>query len=265
MTPEEVVRFCHDRGIEIIDLKFTDVPGTLQHLSIPRAELTEQNMQDGYGFDGSAIAGFARIEESDMIAKPDPTTIRILPWRPRQNAVADRMGLDEGMRQLLKSCKRELAVNFPVLMDNGEVEVFTGYRMHHNLARGPAKGGIRYSPKVMLDEVKALAMWMTWKCAVVNIPYGGAKGGATCAPKGMSLGKLERLTRRYTTEISILVGPESDIPAPDMNTNEQVMAWFMDTISMHKGYSVPGVVTGKPIGVGGTLGRREAAGRGLPS
>ena len=177
--------------------------------------------------------------------------------------VADKMGLDEGIRRILGSCARQLVVSFPVHMDSGEVKVFEGYRVQHNLARGPGKGGIRYSPQVGLDEVKALAMLMTWKCAVVNIPYGGAKGGVTCSPKTMSVGELERLTRRYATEISIIVGPDSDIPAPDMNTNEQTMAWIMDTISMHRGYTVPGIVTGKPIPVGGTLGRREATGRGV--
>ncbi len=179
------------------------------------------------------------------------------------DSIADRMGLDDGLRQILRECKRELTVNFPVFMDNGGVKVFTGYRVQHSLHRGPAKGGLRYAPEVTLDEVKALAMWMTWKCAVVNLPYGGAKGGVTCSPKTMSQRELERLTRRYASEINVIVGPELDIPAPDMNTNEQIMAWFMDTISMHRGYSVPGVVTGKPISVGGTVGRREATGRGV--
>ena len=179
------------------------------------------------------------------------------------DSVAERMGLEDRMRRLLRACKRELSVNFPVHLDNGKVEVFTGYRVQHNMARGPTKGGIRYSPEVTLDEVRALAMWMTWKCAVVNIPYGGAKGGVICAPKGMSQGELERLTRRYATEISVVAGPETDIPAPDINTNAQIMAWFMDTINMQRGYSVPGVVTGKPIALGGTLGRREATGRGV--
>lgn len=177
--------------------------------------------------------------------------------------VADQMDLDKGIRAILASCTRQMVVSFPVHMDSGEVKVFEGYRVQHNLARGPGKGGIRYSPQVGLDEVKALAMLMTWKCAVVNIPYGGAKGGVTCAPKTMSPGELERLTRRYATEISVIVGPDRDIPAPDMNTNEQTMAWFMDTISMHRGITVPGIVTGKPIPVGGTLGRREATGRGV--
>ncbi len=177
--------------------------------------------------------------------------------------VADRLGLDNGLRQFVRNSKRDLTVHFPVKMDDGSVKVFTGYRVQHNLARGPAKGGIRYAPEVTLDEVKALAMWMTWKCAVVGIPYGGAKGGVACNPKALSLTELERLTRRYAAEISIIIGPEKDIPAPDIGTNEQVMAWIMDTVSMHAGYSVPGVVTGKPISVGGTLGRKEATGRGV--
>ena len=176
--------------------------------------------------------------------------------------VAERLGLDDGMRELLRSPNRELAVTFPVIMDDGRTRMFTGYRVQHNLARGPAKGGIRYSPSVTLDEVRALSMWMTWKCAVVNLPFGGAKGGVCCDTKAMSRLEIERLTRRYTTEIAFLIGPTSDIPAPDMYTDAQVMAWMMDTYSMHKGYSIPGVVTGKPLSVGGSLGRPEATGRG---
>ncbi|MHB1007005.1 MAG: Glu/Leu/Phe/Val family dehydrogenase [Chloroflexota bacterium] len=176
--------------------------------------------------------------------------------------VADLLDLDSGMREILRHPKRELTVNFPVKMDDGSVRVFTGHRVQHNLARGPAKGGIRYHPDVTIDEVRALSMWMTWKCAVVNIPYGGAKGGVVCDPKQMSLSELERLTRRYTTEIMLLIGPDSDIPAPDVNTNSRTMAWIMDTYSMHKGYSVPAVVTGKPIAIGGSEGRTEATGRG---
>ena len=179
------------------------------------------------------------------------------------DAVADRMGLDDGMARVLRACKRELSVSFPVRLDSGEVEVFRGYRVQHSMARGPTKGGIRYAESVTLEEVKALAMWMTWKCAVVNIPYGGAKGGVVCSPKSMSQAELERMTRRYATEVSVIAGPETDIPAPDINTNDQIMAWFMDTINMHRGYSVPGVVTGKPVPLGGTLGRREATGRGV--
>ena len=179
------------------------------------------------------------------------------------HATADRLGLDDGMRAFLCMPIRELATHFPVVMDNGSIRVFTGYRIQHNLARGPAKGGIRYHPQVNLEEVRALAMWMTWKCAVVNLPYGGAKGGVACDPKELSLRELESLTRRYASEISIIIGPQSDIPAPDMNTNAQIMAWIMDTYSMTVGHSVPGVVTGKPIAIGGSEGREEATGRGV--
>jgi glutamate dehydrogenase (NAD(P)+) len=176
---------------------------------------------------------------------------------------ADRLGLSQAMRAILRKSKRELIVNFPVRMDNGDVEMFTGYRVQHNINRGPAKGGIRFSPQVSLDEVRALAMWMTWKCAIVNIPFGGAKGGVICSPSKLSRAELERLARRYATEISILIGPNSDIPAPDMNTNPQIMAWMMDTFSMHQGYSVPAVITGKPLAIGGSEGRLEATARGV--
>ena len=179
------------------------------------------------------------------------------------DAAADRLRLNPSVRGVLRETRREVTVHFPVELDDGSTTVFTGYRVQHNLARGPAKGGLRYHPSVSLDEIKALAMWMTWKCAVVKIPYGGAKGGVICNPKELSLRELERLTRRYTTEIAMLIGPESDIPAPDVNTNAQVMAWMMDTISMHQGYSVPGVVTGKPIAIGGSEGRQDATGRGV--
>ncbi len=175
---------------------------------------------------------------------------------------ADRLNLDPGLRRVLREPRRELTVHFPVKMDDGNVQVFTGYRVQHNLGRGPAKGGIRYHQNVSLDEVKALAMWMTWKCAVVGIPYGGGKGGVIVDPKKLSMKELEALTRRFTTEIEVLIGPERDIPAPDVNTNAQVMAWMMDTYSMHQGYTVPGVVTGKPISLGGSEGRNEATGRG---
>ncbi|MBI2935976.1 MAG: Glu/Leu/Phe/Val dehydrogenase [Chloroflexi bacterium] len=179
------------------------------------------------------------------------------------DTAADRIGLDGKVRGLLRAPKRELVVHFPVLMDDGRVQMFTGYRVQHNLARGPAKGGIRYHPDVTLAEVCALAMWMTWKCAVVNLPYGGAKGGVAVDPRKLSQGELERLTRRFAAEIGILIGPEKDIPAPDVGTNDQVMAWIMDTISMQEGFSVPGVVTGKPVSIGGTRGRTEATGRGV--
>ena len=176
--------------------------------------------------------------------------------------VANYLNLKKGIHEFLRWPQRELRVNFPVKMDNGEIKTYTGFRVQHNNSRGPCKGGIRYHPDVTLDEVRALATWMTWKCAVVNIPYGGAKGGVICNPKEMSLGELERLTRRFASEISIIIGPEKDIPAPDVYTNAQTMAWIMDTYSMNKGYSVPGVITGKPISIGGSLGRREATARG---
>lgn len=192
-------------------------------------------------------------------------TAPINPWAVAQrqfDLAAERLGLDEGMRRVLREPRRELTVHFPVHMDDGSVRVFTGYRVQHNLGRGPAKGGIRYHQDVSLDEVKALAMWMTWKCAVVGIPYGGGKGGVIVDPKQLSQKELEALTRRFFTEIEVLVGPEKDIPAPDVNTNSQIMAWMMDTFSMHAGYTVPGVVTGKPISLGGSEGRNEATARG---
>ena len=175
---------------------------------------------------------------------------------------AEKLDLDEGMRRVLRVPQRELTVNFPVTMDDGNVQVFTGHRVQHNVSRGPAKGGIRYHQDVTLDEVRALAMWMSWKCAVVNIPYGGGKGGVIVDPKKLSTREVEGLTRRFTTEISPLIGPDRDIPAPDVNTNAQTMAWIMDTYSMHHGYTIHGVVTGKPIAVGGSLGRNEATARG---
>ena len=176
---------------------------------------------------------------------------------------AEKLNLSEDMREILRQPKRELSVNFPVRLDSGRIKTFTGYRVQHNVNRGPAKGGIRYSPDVTLDEVRALAMWMTWKCAVVGIPYGGAKGGVICDPKRMTPAELERMTRRYTTEISGIIGPHSDIPAPDVNTNSQVMAWMMDTYSMHAGFSVPAVVTGKPLSIGGSEGRNDATATGV--
>lgn len=201
------------------------------------------------------------IQQKVQVASEEPTVFAMA--TQQFNAAADKLGLNDGLRDVLGSCKREFTVNFPVKLDSGDIQVFTGHRVHHNVTRGPAKGGIRYHPNVTLDEVKALAMWMTWKCAVTNIPFGGGKGGVTCNPKSMSQGELERLTRRYATEISPLIGTVSDIPAPDVNTNGQTMAWIMDTISMHRGYTEPGIVTGKPISIGGTLGRTEATGRGV--
>jgi glutamate dehydrogenase (NAD(P)+) len=188
------------------------------------------------------------------------------PWRTAQHQfdeAAEILKLDPGLRKILREVQREFTCHFPVQMDDKSVRNYTGFRIQHNINRGPAKGGLRFHPDVSLDEVKALAMWMTWKCAVVNIPYGGAKGGVIVDPYSLSANELEHLTRRFATEISILVGPDRDIPAPDVGTNAQVMAWFMDTLSMHRGYSVTASVTGKPVEVGGSLGRAEATGRGV--
>jgi glutamate dehydrogenase (NAD(P)+) len=187
------------------------------------------------------------------------------PWlaaETRFNEAAEKLGLDDGIRKVLKSPAREICVHIPVSMDDGRIEVFTGYRVQHSIARGPAKGGIRFAPDVTLDEVRALASWMTWKCAVVNIPFGGGKGGVICDPNILSASELERITRRYTAEIIEFIGPERDVPAPDMNTNEQTMAWIMDTYSMHHRQTVTAVVTGKPVNLGGSRGRTEATGRG---
>src|SRR5205809_2070646 len=178
------------------------------------------------------------------------------------DTAAEKCGLDPGMREVLRRPRRALSLSLPVKMDDGTIHVFDGFRVQHNSARGPCKGGIRYHPEVTFDEVKALAAWMTWKCAVVNLPFGGAKGGVNCDPTGMSIGELERLTRRYTSAIIDTLGPDSDVPAPDVNTNERMMAWIMDTYSMHKRHTVTAVVTGKPVEMGGSLGRREATGRG---
>ncbi len=181
----------------------------------------------------------------------------------RLDRAAKLLDLEPGIYKVLRSAEKEITVSIPVMMDNGEVEVFTGIRVLHNTSRGPAKGGIRFDMNVTLDEVKALAAWMTWKCAVVNIPFGGAKGGVICDPLKMSVGELERVTRRYTSGIIQTLGPDSDVPAPDVNTNERVMAWLMDTYSMHVGHTVNAVTTGKPVEMGGSLGRREATGRGV--
>jgi glutamate dehydrogenase (NAD(P)+) len=217
---------------------------------------------------------YARREEVKMatLAKAAPQPIpRIAPredlnpYRIAQiqfDIAAEYLKLDQGLRQILRTPKRVLEVSIPTKMDNGQVKVFSGYRVQHNVARGPAKGGIRYHPAVTLDEVKALAAWMTWKTATVNIPYGGGKGGVICDPKRMTKSELERMTRRYTSEILPLIGPEKDIPAPDMYTDAQTMAWIMDTYSMTKGYSSLGVVTGKPLSIGGSEGRNEATARG---
>src|ERR1039457_2386919 len=188
------------------------------------------------------------------------------PWlaaEARFDEAATRLNLDDGLRKVLRTSAKEITVHIPVQLDDGRLEVFTGYRVQHSIARGPGKGGIRFGPDVTLDEVRALASWMTWKCAVVNIPFGGAKGGVICDPKSMSQGELERMTRRYTSEIIDFIGPEKDVPAPDVNTNEQTMAWIMDTYSMHMGHTVTSVVTGKPLNIGGSPGRIKAPRRGV--
>jgi len=193
---------------------------------------------------------------------PDQETNPWLAAEARFNHAADKLGLDEGIRKILGNPNRELTVNIPVMLDDGRIEMFTGYRVQHSVARGPGKGGIRYAPDVNLDEVRALASWMTWKCAVVNIPFGGAKGGVICNPAMLSDGELERITRRYTAEIMDIIGPDRDVPAPDVNTNDRVMAWIMDTYSMHVRHATTAVVTGKPMELGGSRGRTEATGRG---
>lgn len=205
------------------------------------------------------------LKEEHMLRE---TTLEhaINPWdvaREQFDRAAAYLDIKAGVREMLRNTKRELTVNFPVKMDDDSVRIFTGYRVHHNTVLGPSKGGIRFHPDVTLDEVRALAMWMTWKCATVGIPFGGAKGGVIIDPKLLSMRELEHLTRRYASEISILMSPEGDIPAPDVNTNAQIMAWIMDTYSMHRGYSVPAVVTGKPLEIGGSLGRADATGRGV--
>ncbi len=204
--------------------------------------------------------------ETPVATAPTSMELETNPWlaqAARFDEAAKRLNLDAGIWKVLRYPAREIIVHIPVSMDDGRIEVFTGYRVQHSTARGPAKGGIRYSPEVSLDEVRALASWMTWKCAVVNIPFGGSKGGIICDPKSMSQGELERMTRRYTASLIEFIGPEKDVPAPDINTNEQTMAWIMDTYSMHMGQTMTSVVTGKPVNLGGSRGRREATGRGI--
>src|SRR6266852_2999405 len=201
-----------------------------------------------------------------MVTKTVSLEQEINPWEAqaaRFDLAANKLNLDEGLWKVLRYPNREIILHIPVAMDNGSLEVFTGFRVQHSIARGPAKGGVRYSPDVTLDEVRALASWMTWKCAVVNIPFGGAKGGIIVDPRKLSTSELEKMTRRYTAELIEFLGPEKDVPAPDMGTNEQTMAWMMDTYSMHMRQTVTAVVTGKPINIGGSRGRREATGRGV--
>jgi glutamate dehydrogenase/leucine dehydrogenase len=203
---------------------------------------------------------------SSKVKKAEPEPEKLNAWKVAQQQlrnVAELIGLDESIFGILSTPRLCMTVSVPIRHDDGGIRVYTGHRVQHSTARGPGKGGIRFHPDVTLDEVKALAMWMTWKCSVMGLPYGGAKGGITCDPKAMSVHELERLTRRYTSEILPIIGPERDIPAPDVNTTPQIMAWLMDTYSMNKGYTVPGVVTGKPIELGGSLGRGTATARGL--
>ena len=205
---------------------------------------------------------------SQDVIRPDKDSALLAEENPfeammsRFDYAAQRLSLDAGLYKVLRTPEKQIIVSVPIVRDNGDVDVYTGYRVLYNTSRGPAKGGIRFDTAVTLDEVKALAAWMTWKCAVVNIPFGGAKGGVVCDPFQLSNGELERITRRYTAAIIETLGPDSDVPAPDMNTNERVMAWIMDTYSMHKRHTVTAVVTGKPVEMGGSLGRREATGRG---
>src|SRR5437763_10995514 len=199
-----------------------------------------------------------RPDNDTCLAEPDPFEAMV----ERFDYAAQRLSLDPGLYKVLRSPEKQIIVSVPILRDSGEVEVYTGYRVLYNTSRGPAKGGIRFDLNVTLEEVKALAAWMTWKCALVNIPFGGSKGGVVCDPTTMSMGELERVTRRYTSSIIEVLGPDSDVPAPDVNTNERVMAWIMDTYSMHHRHTVTAVVTGKPGAMGGSLGRREATGRG---
>ena len=201
-------------------------------------------------------------EVAGLVSVGAPPSRAFAVAQQRFEAAADDLGLDEATRRILRDVKRELTVHFPVRHDDGSVHVYTGYRVQHNITRGPAKGGLRYQKGLTLDTVKALAMLMSWKCAVVGIPFGGAKGGVDVDPRALSPSELEHLTRRYATEISILIGPEKDIPAPDLGTNPAIMAWIMDTLSMHAGHSVTASVTGKPVDVGGSEGRVESAGRG---
>src|SRR5256712_748029 len=208
--------------------------------------------------DTAAPHGLIRPDKDRFLSESNPFESMM----ERFDHAAQLLSLDRGLYKVLRNPVKQIIVSIPVLRDGGEVEVYTGYRVLYNTSRGPAKGGIRFDLNVTLEEVKALAAWMTWKCALVNIPFGGSKGGVVCDPTAMSMGELERLTRRYTSGIIETLGPDSDVPAPDVNTNERVMAWIMDTYSMHKRHTVTAVVTGKPVEMGGSLGRREATGRG---
>ena len=220
---------------------------------------------DNYNRRATGSVGDCRVAYSRerMASAQEPAQSALRIAQRQFDAAAEALGLSDALRSMLREVKRELVVHFPVEMDDGSFRVFTGFRVQHNIARGPAKGGLRFSPRLTLDDVRALAMYMTWKAAVVGLPYGGSKGGVVCDPRALSLSERERLTRRFTTEISLIVGQDRDIPAPDLGTDSQVMAWIMDTLSMHAGYSVPASVTGKPLSIGGSEGRYTAPGRGL--
>ncbi len=226
-----------------------------------QAIAAESQTHDGEATD-RGVSGPRNSVDGDG-ASPAQRTTAYEVAQKQLDEVAALMNLDEGLKAYLRVPQRDLSVHFPVRMDDGRIRMFQGYRVHHNTAKGPTKGGLRFHPDVTLDECRALAMWMTWKCSLMDLPYGGAKGGVVVNPKELSLQELERLSRRFATEISLFIGPEKDIPAPDVGTNAQVMAWMMDTYSMHKGYSVPAVITGKPVSIGGTVGRESATGLGV--
>src|SRR5436853_4044403 len=228
-------------------------------LALTSRRIITPNKLSHYGRVGKLPMPTALVDDIREIKEDNPFESMML----RFDRAAQLLNLDPDLYAVMRVPNRELKVHIPTGMDSGRIQVFEGYRVQHNFARGPAKGGIRYSPDVTIDEGLALAAWMTWKCAVVNVPFGGGKGGIICDPSQMSMGELERMTRRYAAELIDFIGPEKDVPAPDMNTNEQTMAWIMDTYSMHARHTVTAVVTGKPVGLGGSSGRREATGRGI--
>ncbi len=235
--------------------------------SVPSAPIRAQR-SDAPGpatttFPSSDVAATLTTDHGAPAQRPSSGAAALAAARSQFDRAAAHLGLEPWLRDILRQPQREFAVTFPVRRDDGTVELFRGFRVQHNLARGPVKGGLRFHPSTDIDEVRALAMWMTWKCALVNVPFGGAKGGVTCDPRTMSRHELEAVTRRFATELQGIVGPDSDIPAPDVGTNAATMAWFVDTISMHRGYPVPGVVTGKPVALGGSKGRADATGQGV--
>ncbi len=268
MTKNGTINGLHANGVRptVLDSMATTINGVATPTISPSSPISTTET------DSPSSAAHLRGSDTSHSQSEHPSS-DLLPSNPRVSAycvaqsqldaVAEFMGLEEYLRAYLRVPQRELSVHFPVKMDDGRMRMFSGFRVHHNTIKGPTKGGIRYHPSVSLDESRALAMWMSWKCALMNLPYGGAKGGVIVDPKELSQRELESLTRRYATEISSFIGPEIDIPAPDVGTNAQVMAWIMDTYSMHKGYSIPAVITGKPVGIGGTVGREYATGLGI--